>query len=122
MRLPPATVWVSLLGFIAAAFAAAAIGGTATASSVREWYPLLAKLEARKLPARLKRLGASNWLQATLEVKAPSTDGFGMNGSAMFIINPPWTLEKTLRETLPCLTSLLAQGDGAKFIIESQTQ
>ncbi|HJV91871.1 MAG TPA: hypothetical protein VJ572_00275 [Azonexus sp.] len=36
----------------------------------------------------------------------------------MFIINPPWTLEKTLRETLPKLTELLAQGDGAKFVVE----
>ena len=35
--------WVALIGFIAAAFAAAAIGGAATASSVREWYPLLNK-------------------------------------------------------------------------------
>ena len=85
------------------------------------WYPLLAKLEARKLPARLKRLGASNWLQATLEIKAPSTDGFGMNGSAMFIINPPWTLEKKLHETLPRLTEILAQGDGARFTIESES-
>lgn len=85
------------------------------------WYPLLAKLEARKLPARLKRLGASNWLQATLEVKAPSTDGFGMNGSAMFIINPPWTLGKKLHETLPRLTEILAQGDGARFTIESES-
>lgn len=35
--------WIALIGFIAAAFAAAAIGGAATASSVREWYPLLNK-------------------------------------------------------------------------------
>jgi tryptophan-rich sensory protein len=32
-----------LLGFIAAAFVAAAIGGSATASSVQTWYPTLAK-------------------------------------------------------------------------------
>ena len=72
------------------------------------WYPLLAKLESRKLPARLKGLGATNWLNVTLEVRAPSTDGFGMNGSAMFIINPPWTLERKLHETLPALTAILA--------------
>ena len=85
------------------------------------WYPLLAKLESRKLPARLKGLGATNWLNVTLEARAPSTDGFGMNGSAMFIINPPWTLERKLHETLPRLTEILAQGDGAKFTLESES-
>ncbi|UCV29907.1 23S rRNA (adenine(2030)-N(6))-methyltransferase RlmJ [Ferribacterium limneticum] len=85
------------------------------------WYPMLSKLESRQLPDKLKRLGASNWLHATLEVKAPARDGFGMNGSGMFIINPPWTLEKKLHETLPKLTELLAQGDGAKYTLESET-
>ena len=85
------------------------------------WYPLLAKLESRKLPARLKGLGATNWLNVTLEVRTPSTDGFGMNGSAMFIINPPWTLERKLHETLPALTAILAQGDGARYTLESQS-
>jgi 23S rRNA (adenine2030-N6)-methyltransferase len=85
------------------------------------WYPMLSKLESRKLPDKLKNLGASNWLHATLEVSAPSKDGFGMNGSGMFIINPPWTLEKTLHETLPQLTKLLSQGEGAKYVLESQS-
>ena len=85
------------------------------------WYPMLSKLESRKLPDRLKALGAANWLHASLEVKAPAKDGFGMNGSGMFIINPPWTLEKKLHETLPRLTELLAQDPGAKFTLESES-
>lgn len=85
------------------------------------WYPMLSKLESRQLPTKLKNLGAGNWLHATLEVSAPSRDGFGMNGSGMFVINPPWTLEKTLHETLPTLTRLLAQDDGAKYTLESQS-
>jgi len=85
------------------------------------WYPMLSKLESRQLPEKLKRLGCSNWLHATLEVKAPAKDGFGMNGSGMFVINPPWTLEKKLHETLPKLTELLAQGPGAKYTLESES-
>ncbi len=85
------------------------------------WYPLLSKLESRKLPDKLKGLGAANWLHVTLEVCAPSKDGFGMNGSGMFIINPPWTLEKKLHQTLPKLTELLAQDNGAKYTLESQS-
>jgi 23S rRNA (adenine2030-N6)-methyltransferase len=84
------------------------------------WHPLLQKPEALKLPARLKALGAANWLHATLQVSAPARDGFGMHGSGMFIINPPWTLKKTLRETLPVLSTLLAQGDGAAFTLEGE--
>jgi len=85
------------------------------------WYPMLSKPESRQLPAKLKGLGASNWLHATLEVSAPAKDGFGMNGSGMFIINPPWKLEKILHETLPKLTEILAQGPGAKFTLESES-
>ena len=85
------------------------------------WYPMLSKLESRKLPDRLKGLGATSWLHVTLEVSAPTKDGFGMNGSGMFIINPPWTLEKKLHETLPKLTEILAQDAGAKFTLESQS-
>ena len=85
------------------------------------WYPMLAKLESRQLPERLKRLGAANWLHATLEVKAPARDGFGMHGSGMFIINPPWTLEQKLHQCLPQLAELLAQGEGARHGLESQS-
>ena len=85
------------------------------------WYPMLSKIESRKLPDKLKRLGLPNWLNVTLEVSAPSKDGYGMNGSGLFIINPPWSLEKTLRETLPKLTELLSQGPGAQFRIDAES-
>ncbi|MDR1994534.1 23S rRNA (adenine(2030)-N(6))-methyltransferase RlmJ [Azonexus sp.] len=85
------------------------------------WYPLLAKPEAQKLPGRLRALGAADWLHATLQVSAPSRDGFGMHGSGMFIINPPWTLKKTLQDTLPQVAALLAQGDGAGFTLEGES-
>ncbi len=84
------------------------------------WYPQLSKLESRQLPDRLKQLPAKSWLHATLRVQAPATDGFGMYGSGMFIINPPWTLADTLRQTLPWLSQQLALGDGADWQLEVQ--
>ena len=83
------------------------------------WYPMLSKLESRKLPAKLKALGASDWLHAAIEVSAPAKDGFGMHGSGLFIINPPWTLPNTLAETMPVVTELLALDDSAHFTLES---
>jgi hypothetical protein len=57
------------------------------------WYPQLTRLEAHDLPPRLKRLPASRWLHVTLRVRTPAADGFGMHGSGLFVVNPPWTLQ-----------------------------
>jgi len=83
------------------------------------WHPLLQRMEARQLPERLKKLPAKDWLHVTLTVGAPTPDGFGLKGSGMFILNPPWTLEPLLRELMPFLKQVLAQDDGARFSIES---
>lgn len=82
------------------------------------WYPLVAKVEAHRLPEKLAHLPAHRWLNVTLSVHKPANDGFGMAGSGMFIVNPPYTLETTLRETLPWLTQALAQDDRAHFTLE----
>jgi 23S rRNA (adenine2030-N6)-methyltransferase len=37
----------------------------------------------------------------------------------MFILNPPWTLEATLRECLPWLTQTLARDRSAQFMLTS---
>ncbi len=82
------------------------------------WYPQLQRAEAHQLPEQLKQLPVKSWLHVALTVQTPSEDGFGMHGSGMFILNPPWTLYDTLKEVMPSLTRLLAQDDGAEFILE----
>lgn len=86
------------------------------------WYPQLAKMESRQLPEKLKRLPLKNWLHVALTVQAPSPGGFGMHGSGMFIINPPWTLHKVLEELMPYLVKVLGQDAGAQFILEQETE
>jgi 23S rRNA (adenine2030-N6)-methyltransferase len=54
-----------------------------------------------------------------MSVHAPSAEGFGMHGSGLFIINPPWTLPNTLNETMPLLTKLLALDESAHFTLEN---
>ena len=83
------------------------------------WYPILAKPEARSLPEKLRALGARSWLDVTLTVRKQPPGTFGMPGSGMFVINPPWTLEKTLNETMPWLVDALGEDEGAAFTLAS---
>ncbi|MGL6046028.1 MAG: 23S rRNA (adenine(2030)-N(6))-methyltransferase RlmJ, partial [Vogesella sp.] len=82
------------------------------------WYPLLQRAEIKEMVKDLKGLPCHSWLDATLTVRTPSKDGFGMHGSGMFIVNPPWTLHATLQETLPWLSQALAVDDGAWHSLE----
>ena len=42
----------------------------------------------------------------------------GLPASGMFIINPPWTLHTTLKETMPWLVQALAVDSGAHFALQ----
>ncbi|NWG31025.1 MAG: 23S rRNA (adenine(2030)-N(6))-methyltransferase RlmJ [Rhodocyclaceae bacterium] len=75
------------------------------------WYPLLQKNESIQLAGKLKKL-APEWLNATLTVQPPSSDGLGMHGSGVFLVNPPWTLAAALKDTLPWLAEVLKVGAG----------
>ena len=82
------------------------------------WYPQLTRLEAHELPQRLKRLSAKGWLNVALQIRTPAHDGFGMHGSGMFILNPPWTLHDELVKALPFLAETLGDDAGAGFTLE----
>lgn len=84
------------------------------------WYPLLQRPEPLQMIGKLKQLNAENWLNVSLTVQNPALVGFGMHGSGLFIVNPPWTLPATLKEVMPYLVQNLAQDDGATFTLESQ--
>ena len=85
------------------------------------WYPQLTRLEAHELPQRLKRLPVAAWLHVALRVCTPAKDGFGMHGSGLFILNPPWTLHDALADTLPFLCKVLGEDSGAGFTLEQQS-
>jgi len=85
------------------------------------WYPIISRRESAALPDRMKKIAASHtrsWLQAELRVEnAPGERR--LQASGMFIINPPWTLEKHLSEALPTLTKALGVDAGAQFLLKS---
>jgi 23S rRNA (adenine2030-N6)-methyltransferase len=84
------------------------------------WYPQLQRAEAQRLPEQLKELPVKSWLHVSLSVRAPDEDGFGMHGSGMFILNPPWVLRGILGETMPYLVKHLGQDEQAAFTLECQ--
>jgi 23S rRNA (adenine2030-N6)-methyltransferase len=82
------------------------------------WYPQVQRREAAMLPDTLMNLQRTDWLHATLTVKAPSAGGLGLHGSGVFIVNPPWTLPAMLKESLPWLVKTLGQDGEAAFSLD----
>jgi len=82
------------------------------------WYPQLQRADAKQLPEQLKCLPVKSWLHVALTVQAPSSEGFGMHGSGMFILNPPWVLHGVLQEIMPYLAKHLAQDEQSFFTLE----
>ncbi|ARP95396.1 23S rRNA (adenine(2030)-N(6))-methyltransferase RlmJ [Bordetella genomosp. 13] len=82
------------------------------------WYPLVQRVEAGELARQLQHLQVKNWLNVTLAVKKPASDGFGLHGSGMFLVNPPYTLHDALKTAMPFLARELAQDDRAGFTLD----
>jgi len=83
------------------------------------WYPLLQRHESQHFAESLKRVPAKSWLNVSLTVHTPAATGFGMHGSGMFVLNPPWTLMATLKTVMPYLVKVLGQDAGATFNLEA---
>ena len=85
------------------------------------WYPVLSRRESAALPDHLKKIAAvhkRSWLHTELRVEnAPGERR--LQASGMFIINPPWTLEKQLAEALPTLVKALGINGGGQFLLKS---
>ncbi|HEX7455498.1 MAG TPA: 23S rRNA (adenine(2030)-N(6))-methyltransferase RlmJ [Gallionella sp.] len=84
------------------------------------WYPQLQRSDARQLPEQLKKLPVKSWLNVALSVQGLSEEGFGMHGSGMFVLNPPWNLYGVLTDVMPYLVKHLGQDAQASFTLEHQ--
>jgi 23S rRNA (adenine2030-N6)-methyltransferase len=92
------------------------------------WYPIVQRAEALDLPSRLLRpgpgsgspSGPARWLRAELRVQAPPPGGYGLYGSGLFVINPPWTLPALLQELLPWLARRLALDEQSSYTLDFQ--
>jgi 23S rRNA (adenine2030-N6)-methyltransferase len=75
------------------------------------WYPIKVGAVAARLHRRLVDAGVKRLLVAELCVH-PDDSRAGLNGSGLAILEPPWQLDRDLREALPVLHRALAP-DGA---------
>lgn len=83
------------------------------------WYPVLARQETesfiKQLHMILKSKNHKNpitALRAELCIDLDRETGFGMTGSGMFIINPPYIMEGIMQRILPELVRLLSPEKG----------
>ena len=82
------------------------------------WYPLVQRREVQDMLRSLERL-ETPWVHAGLTVRKPANDGFGLHGSGMFVINPPYTLRRDLQTALPWLAKTLGHDGAGSYILES---
>ena len=89
------------------------------------WYPLLNQRDAINFPDKLKSIGCDKWLNVIFKVAEPpsiahshSTESYGMFGSGVFVVNPPWQLQETLQAVLPYLVTHLTEGTGS-FVVDT---
>lgn len=80
------------------------------------WYPLLSRPESQRLPERLVELAVPS-LRVELKIENPKGE-FGMFGSGLFIVNPPWLLHDQLKVLMPELQKLLGREGQAEFLLE----
>lgn len=88
------------------------------------WYPIKDdtavgnfRIEARHIATMPGR----NWLDIALCVKPEPLPGqpLRLRGSGMFLVNPPWQLAASCRDSLPMLADILAPQGGGWDVTES---
>ncbi|MDE2120290.1 MAG: 23S rRNA (adenine(2030)-N(6))-methyltransferase RlmJ [Betaproteobacteria bacterium] len=83
------------------------------------WYPHVQSLESRGLGRRLRALAPGAWLEAQLWTAPARADGFGLMGSSMFVLNPPFGLDQALRESGPWLAEALGRDGAGRFMLDA---
>ena len=80
------------------------------------WYPVV----KRTLVTQMQHTFASSNVKNLLQIEfclSQDTDEYGMTGTGLFIVNPPWQLAKQMAEILPYLQEKLGNNDSS-FTLE----
>lgn len=73
------------------------------------WYPLLPSGAHQALLNSLKASGVRKLWRSELKQRAQGADQYGMYGSGMLIVNPPWGLDERLASAMAEITPLLGE-------------
>jgi 23S rRNA (adenine2030-N6)-methyltransferase len=95
--------------------AVAAIYQRMPTAQVLLWYPVVLRANIDWMISSLIKTGMRDLWQVELGIAADS-EGFGMTASGLFLLNPPWTLQTQLRESLPLIVEQLAPASGTWFV------
>jgi len=82
------------------------------------WYPMVSRQNTEQFCKQFKNSGIKNILRIEMCVKADSEE-YGMTGTGMIIINPPWKLAQQMEEILPWTVNKLKQDSNYNYIIET---
>lgn len=86
------------------------------------WYPVVGRKleECNAMKQKLASSQIPGILDAELLVAdvRSGPDGFGLSGSGMIIVNPPWTLHDEIAEFLPWLASVLGENGAGRWKLE----
>jgi 23S rRNA (adenine2030-N6)-methyltransferase len=81
------------------------------------WYPVISRQPIERFCQKFKNSGIRNILRIEMCIKKDQQE-YGMTGSGMIIINPPWKLAQQMQQTLPWLLEKLKQDQQASFLVE----
>jgi len=70
------------------------------------WYPVVTRVLVNEMAQRFISSSVKNVLQVEFCL-SPDTNEYGMTGTGLFIVNPPWQLSQQLNEILPYLQTKL---------------
>ncbi|NQZ89162.1 MAG: 23S rRNA (adenine(2030)-N(6))-methyltransferase RlmJ [Colwellia sp.] len=80
------------------------------------WYPVVTRERINAMEKDFSRSDVKNLLKVEFCLQADSEE-YGMTGTGLFIVNPPWQLENQLSEILPYLKAKLGE-DQSTFTLE----
>lgn len=81
------------------------------------WYPIKDVRQVAAMRRQVAGLGLGKALLVELTIRRPA-DPARLNGAGLIVVNAPFTLAQKLNALLPEFTCLLAQGEGAGFLLE----
>jgi 23S rRNA (adenine2030-N6)-methyltransferase len=81
------------------------------------WYPIQDRATANHFLSRLEQLAIPNTLY--LELSTHNDQAFRLNGSALFVINPPWKLDEKMSIALPWIWSKLSVNGEGGWVVKN---